>query len=454
MSPTPPDDTIHRDPAQLTATAAANAIRSGKVTSEELVTACLARIAEREADVQAFAFLDRDRALAEARAADSVRKEGKGIGPLHGLPVGIKDIIDTADMPTENGSEVFAGRRPEKDAACVTALRSAGAIVLGKTVTTELASLTPGKTRNPHNSAHTPGGSSSGSAAGIAAGFFPLALATQTGGSVIRPASFCGVYGIKPTFGLISRTGVLLQSHTLDTIGVYGRSVEDLALATDALSAQDTADPVSYPRSRPDLLATARADVPVPPLFAFVKTPAWDKHGDPRMHAAFAELIEALGARVETLDIASLEAATASAATVQASENLSYYGPLLERAPGKLSKALTERLNAGRSIDARTYINAVRDRDRAYSVIEEVLTNYTAILTPASAGPAPAGLGSTGNPIFNAPWTYLGVPCVTLPLLEVDGLPLGVQLVGQRRDDGRLLRTARWLDGFVRGLDG
>jgi Asp-tRNA(Asn)/Glu-tRNA(Gln) amidotransferase A subunit family amidase len=437
----------------LAATEAAARIATGEIGAEDLMRACLARIAEREGEVQAFTFIDADRALVEARRADAVRREGKGVGPLHGVPVAIKDIIDTADMPTEHGSPVFAGRRPAKDAQCVTALRDAGAIILGKTVTTELATLTPGKTRNPHNPRHTPGGSSSGSAAGLAAGFFPLALATQTGGSVIRPASFCGICGMKPTFGLISRTGVLLQSHTLDTVGVYGRSVEDLALAVDALSAQDASDPASYPRSRPDHRPIAMSDVPVPPLFAFVKTPAWEEHGDPRMHAAFAELVEALGKQVEEIPIASLERATAWAKIVQGAENLAYYGPLLEQAPDKISKGLTDRLVGAKAIDARSYITAIRGRETAYAVIEEVLTNYTAILTPAAAGPAPEGLGSTGNPVFNAPWTYLGVPCVTLPLLEVDGLPLGVQLVGLRRDDGRLLRTARWLEGFVRALD-
>lgn len=438
---------------ELSAADAASLIADGKVTSVELVSACLTRIGQREDEVGAFAYLDKEHALAQARAADATRREGKGVGPLHGVPVAIKDIIDTADQPTEHGSPYFAGRRPLKDAVCVSALRDAGAIIIGKTVTTELATLTPGKTRNPHNLAHTPGGSSSGSAAGLAAGMFPLALATQTGGSVIRPASFCGIHAIKPTFGLISRTGVLMQSHTLDTIGVYGRSVDDLALGVDALSAHDASDPGSYPRSRPGLLSTSREAPPIAPLFAYVKTPAWEEHGDPRMHAAFAELVEALGGQVEEIQIATLENAIEWGRVVQSAENLSYYGSLLERAPDKISAGLTERLNSGRSIAARTYIDAIRGRDLAYGVIEEVLTNYSAILTPAAPGPAPHSLASTGNPIFNLPWTYLGVPCVTLPLLEADGLPIGVQLVGMRRDDGRLLRTARWLSSFVARLD-
>jgi Asp-tRNA(Asn)/Glu-tRNA(Gln) amidotransferase A subunit family amidase len=436
----------------LSAAHAAAAIASGEISAEGVMQACLDRIAEQERSVGAFAFIDPTAALADARAADTRRREGKGVGPLHGVPIGVKDIIDTADMPTENGSPFFAGRVPRADAQCVRALKDAGAIIIGKTVTTELATLTPGKTRNPCNLEHTPGGSSSGSAAGVAAGFFPLALATQTGGSVIRPASFCGIHGIKPTFGLISRTGVLLQSHTLDTIGLYGRSVEDLALGLDVLSASDERDAASYPRSRPHHLAIARSDVPLPPLFSFVKTPAWDAHGDPRMKEAFAELVEALGSQVQEMPIASLERASEAAKLIQTAENLSYYGPILDQAPDKVSKQLTDRLVAGRSITSRAYIDAVRVREPLYAVIEEVLTDTTAILTPAAAGPAPHGLGSTGNPIFNAPWTYLGVPCVTLPLLEADGLPIGVQLIGRRGDDARLLRTARWLESFVGSL--
>ena len=242
---------------ELTATEARARMVKGDVTAEAYVTACLDAIAAREKDIEAWVVYDRDRALAQARALDRERAAGRACGALHGLPVGIKDIIDTADMPTENGSPIFKGHQPAKDATCVAVLRAAGAIILGKTVTTELANVNPNKTRNPHNPAHTPGGSSSGSAAGVAAGMMPLALGTQTGGSVIRPGSFCGVHALKPTLGLVSRTGVTLQSHTLDTVGVYGRSLADLALITDALSQHDPSDAVSYTRARPGLSAAA-----------------------------------------------------------------------------------------------------------------------------------------------------------------------------------------------------
>jgi Asp-tRNA(Asn)/Glu-tRNA(Gln) amidotransferase A subunit family amidase len=436
--------------AKLGATEAAAAIRTGEITSEELVKACLARISEREEEVQAWVHLDPEHALAQARAADDLRRQGKGIGPLHGLPVGIKDIINTADMPTQNGSPLFAGYQPREDAFCVSALRAAGAVIMGKTVTTELATLTPNKTRNPHNTAHTPGGSSSGSAAAVADGMIPLALGTQTGGSVIRPASFCGIYGLKPTLGLISRRGVTLQAHTLDTVGVYGRSLEDLALITDALSAHDPDDAVSYARGRTSLSRILAEKAPLPPLFAFCKTPAWE-HADAVTREAFAELVTELGDRVEEVPLPSLEDAfSRHQPAVQGAENAAYYGPLLARGPNGISPGLTARIEAGAKVPAKDYITAINAREMHYAAVEDLLVHYTAILTPAAPGPAPKGLGSTGNPVFNGVWTYLGVPCVTLPLLEADGLPIGVQLVGMRRDEGRLLRTARWLVEHLR----
>src|SRR5918996_5102710 len=236
------------------AVAAAQQIREGRLTAVELTEACLKRIEAREAEVQAFAFLDPEHARRQARAADEHRKRGRPLGPLHGVPVGVKDIVDTADMPTENGTVLHAGRRPRADATLVSLLRAAGAVVLGKTVTTELAVYTPGKTRNPHNPEHTPGGSSSGSAAAVAAGMVPLAIGTQTNGSVIRPASYCGVYGLKPSPGPIPRTGVLPQSAPLDTVGVMAADLEGLALLAEPLMAFDARDRASQAHARPHLL--------------------------------------------------------------------------------------------------------------------------------------------------------------------------------------------------------
>jgi Asp-tRNA(Asn)/Glu-tRNA(Gln) amidotransferase A subunit family amidase len=429
----------------LAAGAAASGMARGELSSEALVTACLERTAELEPQLQAWAFLDHDRALAQAKAADEQRRAGKGVGALHGVPVGIKDIIDTADMPTENGSAIFKGRQPRHDAAAVAALRSAGAVVFGKTITTELATLTPSVTRNPRNPEHTPGGSSSGSAAAVASGMVPVALGTQTGGSVIRPAAFCGIYGFKPTFGLIARPGVLTQAPSLDTIGVFGRSLEDVALVVDAIQGYDERDPASIATSRPNLLARAKEDWPLPPMFTFAKTHAWDD-ADAATREAFGELVELLADKVEEISIDfTSERGIAAAKTVQNVELAHHYGPLLDAAPDLISKRLAGQIEEGRRVRGIDYVAALDARNELYATIDGLIMQHGQILTPAALGPAPKGLESTGNPVFCAFWTYLGVPAVTLPLLEADGLPMGVQLIGARRDDGRLLRSAGWL---------
>ena len=442
-------------PSRLTATEAASQIAKGTLTSEALVRSCLDRIKERDAAVQAWAYLDPDHAIAQAKLRDAETRAsnsngGRPVGPLHGVPIGLKDVIDTGDMPTECGSAIFKGNRPAKDAACVTALREAGAVILGKTVTTELANTFPGKTRNPHNPGHTPGGSSSGSAAGVADLQMPLALGTQTGGSVIRPASFNGIYGLKPTLGLISRRGVLLQSHTLDTIGTYGRSLEDVALLTDALTAHDPLDPVSFPRSRGSLLATMRAAPQATPRLAFFKTPAWTE-AEEITKTKIQGLAMRLGADCEEVALAApFDRIIEMHAIVMGAENLAYYGEFLRQPAGVLSDRLRERLEAGRKVPASLYINAVNAREELYGLVEKVLDRYDAILCPSSCGPAPVTLESTGNAIFNGMWTYLGVPCVNLPMFSANGLPLGVQLVAKRGDEARLLRAAKWLDGHTR----
>ena len=436
------------DPTTLTTTAAADAIRKGELSSEALVRACLQRIAAREDDVQAWAHLDPELALAQAREADAALGAGEAAGALHGVPVGVKDIFDTADMPTENGSPIFAGRRPEHDATCVAALREAGAVIMGKTVTTELALLTPAKTRNSRNLARTPGGSSAGSAAAVADNMVPAALGSQTAGSIIRPASFCGVYGFKPTLGLVPRGGVLMQSHTLDTVGLYARSIEDLALITDCMTAFEGDDSTSFRRSRPGLLGTARSKPPMPPRLAFVKTPSWPD-ADAAMRAAFEAYADSLGDRAVEIDIPVLADVIEWQRIVQLAENAHYYGPLLQQAPELISPGLTQRLETGLAIDAQEYLRAITGREPAYRAVAAALKGFSAVLTPAALGPAPEGHTATGSPIMNGLWTYLGMPTVSLPLLEARALPVGVQLVGLRHDDGRLLRTARWLAGEI-----
>jgi Asp-tRNA(Asn)/Glu-tRNA(Gln) amidotransferase A subunit family amidase len=426
---------------------AARLIRDGAITSVQLLEACLARVRAVDGEVQAWTFLDPEHALAQARAADEWRLSGRPTGPLHGVPVAVKDIIDTADMPTENGSVLYAGRTPSRDAAVVAMLRSAGAVVMGKTVTTEFATYTPGKTRNPHNPAHTPGGSSSGSAAAVAAGMAPLALGSQTNGSVIRPAAFCGVYGFKPTHGLIPRSGIFKLSRTLDHVGVFARTLDDVALLAEQLLGYDEADPDSRPRARLPLRAVAAEEPPLPPMFAFVKTARWDR-AEADTRAAFAELAERLDGQLEEVELlAASEEAFDCHRLIMEAEMAASLDREWERGRERLSERLRRQLERGREARALDYQRALASRPALIEAFGELfMTRYDAILTPAAPGCAPAGLDSTGDPSFCTLWTLLGMPAVTLPLLQGSGgLPIGVQLVGPRDGDARLLRTARWL---------
>jgi Asp-tRNA(Asn)/Glu-tRNA(Gln) amidotransferase A subunit family amidase len=430
----------------LSATDAARALRDGALGAEQLTDACLARIREAEPQVQAWQYLDPAHALAQARECDEQRRRGDAIGPLHGLPVGIKDIMDTSDMPTEDGTVLHAGRTPARDAAVVAMLRAAGAVILGKTVTTECATYTPGKTRNPHNPEHTPGGSSSGSAAAVAAGMVPLALGSQTNGSVIRPAAFCGVYGFKPTHGLIPRTGIMKLSRTLDHVGVFGRTLEDVALVSEALVGWDEGDPDTRPRARIPFCAVAAEEPPLAPLLAFVKGPAWER-AEEETKEAFAELVRELGDRVVEVDLpGTAQRALDWHRTIMQAEMAANLDLEWERGRDKLSDSLRSQLERGRAVTALDYQVALARIPLLVEGFEEIFARCDAIVTPAAAGPAPKGLASTGDPAFCTLWTLLGMPALSLPLMQAaNGLPLGVQLVGQRCGDARLLRTARWL---------
>jgi len=434
--------------ADLTATEALKQIRAGSLTSLGLIEACLERIAAREPELQAWQYLDPEHARAQASACDATMAAGGPLGPLHGLPVGIKDIIDTADMPTESGTPHFKDRQPNGDARCVAILREAGAVIMGKTVTTELAALAPSKTRNPVNSAHTPGGSSAGSGAAVGGNMIPLALGTQTGGSVIRPASFCGVYGLKPTVGFIPRAGVTLQSHTLDTVGVYGRSLDDLALIADAMSEQEPGDAFSYPRSASSLVEGLTSNASGTLKLAAWKTPNWET-ADTATQAAFEAFAASLGSKCHEVEIPAAAEISIDHKTIQAAENAHYYGPLYDKDASLLTDDLRVRLEAAFGISAREYLGAVERRDVHYAAISNVLDSHDAILCLSSAGPAPQGYKSTGDPIFNGLWTYMGTPCISLPLLTVGHMPVGVQLVGKRREERKLLQTARTLEALV-----
>ena len=437
--------------ARMNAVEAAGAIRTGRITSEALVSACLDRIAALEERVGAWAFLDPGHALEQAREADRARREGKAPGPLHGVPVGVKDIFDTKDMPTEYGTVLHAGRRPTEDAAAVSLLREAGAVILGKTVTTELAVYSPGKTRNPHDPERTPGGSSSGSAAAVAAFMAPLAIGTQSNGSVIRPASYCGVYGYKPSHGLISRHGVLRQSRPLDQVGVFARTIDDAALVAEQMMAFDNRDPDTRPRARPSLFGTLADEPPVRPRLAFVKTPVWDQ-ADMDTREAFAELVAHLGKNVVEIELPEIfRDAVGLHRTIMEADLAGSFEREYALGKESLSPILREMIERGRKVPTVDYNRALGRVPVLNRALDKVFERHEAIITPATTGEAPIGLESTGSPIFCTIWTLCGMPAITLPILRgAHGMPMGVQLVGAKGDDARLLRTARRLENLQR----
>ncbi len=432
-------------PGALTAVEAAEKIANGELSAEEYTGFFVERIASLDDKVQAFIHHDAEDALRQACALDERRRNGFAIGPLHGIPVGIKDIFDTADYKTECGSPLLKGRQPMRDATAVARLRAAGAVIIGKTVSTEFAYFTPGPTRNPHDLERTPGGSSSGSAAAVAAGLAPLAIGSQTNGSMIRPAAFCGVYGVKPSHGLISRHGALQLSQTLDHVGVFARSLADAALMLEVLAGYDPNDPDTRMVAAPNYLEIAGSEPPLPPRFAFVRTPIWDK-ADADTRASFERLAASLGEQAVSIDLPDAYAAAwDDQRAIMAADMAHNLNPALERGPDQLSKALRDFMTEGRGVTALRYLQA-RDNARGYATgIGKLFDEYDAIITPAAPGVAPKG-EATGNPAFCTLWTLTGLPALSLPLLSGEGgMPLGVQMIGGAGDDARLLRNANWL---------
>jgi Asp-tRNA(Asn)/Glu-tRNA(Gln) amidotransferase A subunit family amidase len=437
---------------ELTATEAAGKIRDGAITSEELVQAYLDRIEQVDGEIEAWTYLNPEYALEQARACDDHRRKGAALGPLHGIPVGIKDIFDTKLMPTENGTILDSGRIPVADCKAVSLLKEAGAVIMGKTVTTELAVFGPGKTKNPHNPAHTPGGSSSGSAAAVAAYMVPLAIGTQTNGSMLRPASYCGVMGFKPTHGLIPRTGALSLSPALDTIGTFARSLDDIALLTEALVAYDSSDTHTQTRSKPNLTEILATEPPLTPIVGFAKTAVWDE-ADAETKEAFEELAQHLGDDCREVPLSEpfdhCVHMHRNIMNADMAKNLARY---YEGGKDKLTDTICGMIQNGQTVLAVDYNMAIDGQNLLNTGMDLVFEHYDIIITPAAPGEAPAGLDATGSPVFNTLATYCGVPAVSLPLLEgPNGLPVGVQVIGPRGDDARLLRNAQWLMQRVMG---
>jgi len=434
----------------LSATEARDTIEQGLLSSQELVLACFSRIEECEQSIGAWAHLDKEWALEQARQADEFRSRGLAIGALHGIPVGIKDIIDTHDYPTEYGTVIHQDRRPAKDATLVSLLREAGAIILGKTVTTELAVYSPGKTKNPHNIEHTPGGSSSGSAAAVSTAMVPLAVGTQTNGSVIRPASFCGVYGFKPGFACISRHGVLAQSKPLDTIGLFARDLADLALISDVLIRYDGQDHSMTPTAPPCITRIMAEPVPADPHIAFIRTPKWDQVEESTKDG-FRELIDESNQRKgETIDVIDLPGHFSQIyedhRIIMEADLAASFTREYKDGKSRLSDVLVEMIERGQQVSVSEYQSAIARKKEYNESIDEIFEEYDAILTPSTLGAAPIGLEATGSPIMNTIWTLCGTPAITIPLLQSPAdLPIGVQLIGAKGDDARLFRTSRWL---------
>ena len=422
-------------------------LKSGEISSIDLCKSYIDRIKKFEKDVKAWQFFDEKLLLEKAEEADDYRKSGKPLGPLHGMPIAIKDIIGTYDMPTECGTVFRKKKSSSQDSEIVNLLKNAGAIVMGKTVTCELAYIHPSKTRNPHDYSRTPGGSSSGSAAVVASYMSHLSIGSQTGGSVIRPASYCGVVGYKPSYGLISRSGVLKVSDKLDTIGVFGRSVKDVALLAKSLIRKDLYDTSTIYFSSDRMLDVCEEKLEFDPKFIFYKTKNW-KNINKKSQEAFEFLIKSFKKNIELYDEPSyfkeIPKYHQIIHEVDMANNFQVY---YDKDKSKLSKEMNDAISRGLKYSAKDYSDAIDFMKQSYESYKEVFEDYYGILTPSSNGVADKGLGSTGSADFQKIWTYLGLPAISLPLLTGENdLPLGLQLVGNKFDDLRFLGTAKWLE--------
>ncbi len=422
-------------------------VKDAKLTSVEICQAYIERINKFEKDVKAWAHFDKKLLLERAEEADNYRRSGKPTGPLHGIPVALKDIIGTYDMPTECGTVLRKGKTQSQNAEIVDLLKSAGAIIMGKTATSELAYLGPPETRNPHDYNRTPGGSSSGSAAVIAAHMAPLSIGSQTGGSVIRPASYCGVVGYKPSYGLISRNGVLRTSYALDHIGVFGKTVEDVALLAKVLIKKDSYDEATVYYSAEDMLEVCRKKPLFEPKFIFYKTDSWTKV-DKKSRESFEFFIKAFKKNIEVFDTPSyFKDINKYHQIIHETDLSNNFQDYYKKSKNKLSKEMQSAISRGMKYTAKEYTEAIDFMKRSYESYNEVFEDYHGVLSPCSTGVADKGLKSTGSADFNKFWSFMGVPAIALPLLQGENnLPLGVQLIGDKYDDQRFLGIARWLE--------
>ena len=422
-------------------------IKDAQLSSVEVCEKYIERINKFEKDVKAWAHFDKKVLLEKAAEADEHRKSGKPVGSLHGVPIAVKDIIGTVDMPTECGTVIRKGKSYSQNAEIIDLLHSCGAIVMGKTATSELAYLGPSSTTNPHDKTRTPGGSSSGSAASVASFMAPASIGSQTGGSIIRPASYCGVVGYKPSYGLISRNGVLRTSYSLDHIGMFGRKVEDVAMLAKVLIKKDKFDPATIHYSTENILNETKKGPLFEPKFIFYKTDHW-KIIDKKSKESFEYFIKSFKKNIEIFDTPSyfkdIHKYHQIIHETDLANNFSVYFKKFKK---KLSKYMQDAITRGNKYSAKEYAEAIDFMKRSYESYQEVFEDYHGVLSPSSPGVAPKGLKSTGTAEFNKVWSYLGTPCISLPLLEGENnLPLGVQLIGDKYDDHRFLGVAKWLE--------
>jgi Asp-tRNA(Asn)/Glu-tRNA(Gln) amidotransferase A subunit family amidase len=431
----------------LSANELAAQLREGEISSVEVCSQYIERIGKFEKDVKAWSHFNKKLLLEKATEADEHRISGKPLGLLHGLPVAVKDIIGTLDMPTECGTTIRKKMTASQDSEVVNLLKVAGAIIMGKTETTELAYFHPGKTTNPHDYKRTPGGSSSGSAAAVAAYMAPLSIGSQTNGSTIRPASYCGVVGYKPSYGLISRYGILKQSDKLDQVGIFGKSVEDVALLAKVLIKKDLFDPSTIYYSAEDMMDVCRKGPLFDPKFIFYKTKNW-KNLDKESQESFEIFIKTFKKNIEVFDTPSyFDDIPKYHKIIHETDMANNFQLYYKKYKKKLSKEMVSAIERGLKNSATEYAEAIDFMKRSYDSYKEVFEDYHGVLTPASSGVAPKGLGNTGSPEFSTVWTYLGLPSISLPLLTgKNDLPLGIQLIGDKYDDLRFLGVASWVE--------